>query len=226
VTELDQLRRRAEALGLALRGGFHPEPGELAAALPGVNAASLILLGFTGSLQWPYFASSPEARDGEPDPLDRWSRRVIGSLAREFAAVDVYPSGPPLFPFQRFSRRSESVHPSPIGLLIHPKWGLWHAYRGALVFQRRLALPASEPTPSPCAACAAQPCLSACPVQAFRGGSYDVEACVRHVESPAGSECRDRGCLARRACPVGIEFRYLAEQARFHTAAFLRARHT
>jgi hypothetical protein len=37
-----------------------------------------------------------------------------------------------------------------------------------------------------------------------------------------GAACREGGCLARRACPVGDEFRYLPAQARFHTEAFLR----
>jgi hypothetical protein len=237
VSEFDQLCRRAEVLGLAVRGGFHPAPGELAAALPGVNASTIALLGFTGSLQWPYFERSAEATDGLPDPLDRWSRRMIGALAGEFGAVDIYPSSPPLLPFQRFSRRSEPVHPSPIGLLIHPRWGLWHAYRGALVFERRIELPASELSPiepspikpspinskaSPCEACTAKPCLSACPVHAFSGGSYDLGACVSHVRSAAGAACRDGGCLARRACPVAGEFRYVIAQARFHTEAFLR----
>ena len=114
------------------------------------------------------------------------------------------------------------MHPSPIGLLIHPHWGLWHAYRGALVFERRIELPAIEPKASPCEACAAKPCLSACPVHAFSGGSYDLDACVSHVRSAAGVACREGGCLARRACPVGDEFRYLPAQARFHTEAFLR----
>jgi hypothetical protein len=223
VSEFDQLSRRAEALGLAVRGGFHPAPGELAAALPNVSAGTIALLGFTGSLQWPYFERSAEATDGLPDPLDRWSRRMIGALAREFSAVDIYPSGPPLLPFQRFSRRSEPVHPSPIGLLIHPRWGLWHAYRGALVFERRIELPPSEFSPaSPCGACTAKPCLSACPVHAFRDGTYDLGACVNHVRSAAGAACREGGCLARRACPVGHEFRYVIPQARFHTEAFLR----
>jgi len=222
VSEFDQLCRRAEALGLAVRGAFHPAPGELAAALPGVSAGTIALLGFTGSLQWPHFERSAEAMDALPDPLDRWSRRMIGTLAREFGAVDVYPSAPPLLPFQRFSRRSEPVHPSPIGLLIHPHWGLWHAYRGALVFERRIELPAIEPKASPCEACAAKPCLSACPVHAFSGGSYDLDACVNHVRSAAGAACREGGCLARRACPVGDEFRYVPAQARFHTEAFLR----
>ena len=35
--------------------------------------------------------------------------------------------GPPHFPFQQWARRAEPVHPSPIGLLIHPIYGLWHS---------------------------------------------------------------------------------------------------
>ncbi|MGA2343509.1 MAG: hypothetical protein ABSG29_09985 [Steroidobacteraceae bacterium] len=223
MSEFDQLCRRAEVLGVAVRGAFHPEPGELAAALPGLRAGTVALLGFTGSLQWPHFERSAEASDGLPNPLDRWSRRIIGALAREFGAVDVYPSGPPLLPFQRFSRRSEPVHPSPIGLLIHPKWGLWHAYRGALVFEQPIELPDVPQKASLCDGCAVKPCLSACPVHAFRGGSYDLDACVHHVRSAAGAPCREGGCLARRACPGGAEFRYLPAQARFHTEAFLRS---
>jgi hypothetical protein len=65
--------------------------------------------------------------------------------------------------------------------------------------------------------------LSSCPVQAFRSGSFDVEVCIGHVLSAAGSECRERGCRARRACPVGAEFRYAEAQARFHMRAFLRS---
>jgi hypothetical protein len=228
VSQFDQLSRRAEALGLAVRGGFHPAPGELATALPGVSAGTLVLLGFTGSLQWPHFERSSEALDALSNPLDRWSRRMIGALAREFGAVDIYPSGQPLLPFQRFSRRSEPVHPSPIGLLIHARWGLWHAYRGALVFEQRIELPRVQPSTieskaSPCEACAAKPCLSACPVHAFANGSYDLDACVNHVRSASGAACREGGCLARRACPVGIEYRYVSAQARFHTEAFLHS---
>jgi ferredoxin len=222
VSLFDQLCRRAATLGLAVRGAFHPAPGELTAALPGVSAGTLVLLGFTGSLQWPQFASSPEASDGLRDPLDRWSRRMIGVLSREFDAADIYPSAVPPLPFQRFSLRSEPVHPSPIGLLIHPQWGLWHAYRGALLFEQPIEIPSIEAKPSPCEACTAKPCLAACPVQAFSRGSYDLDACVTHVRSSAGATCRERGCLARRACPVGDEFRYPPAQARFHTAAFLR----
>ena len=32
--------------------------------------------------RWPFFANGPEALDGLPDPLDRWSARIVGGLAQ------------------------------------------------------------------------------------------------------------------------------------------------
>jgi hypothetical protein len=216
--------RRANSAGLAVRGAFHPELHEFDRELPGVSAATIILLGFTGSLQWEYFRDAAEARDGRPHPLDRWSRRVIGALAQEFAATAVYPHGENLqLPFQQLALRSEPVHRSPIGLLIHPAWGLWHAYRGALVLSHRVELPAVARSGSPCSSCAARPCLSSCPVGAFRPGSFDLQACIDHLHSAAGAPCREGGCLARRACPVGTRFSYTAEQMRFHMRAFMNS---
>jgi hypothetical protein len=219
-------------IGLAVRGAFHPQPGELAAVANLAQPGTVVLLGFTGSDQWSVFQDSTEAQDGRPHPLDRWSRRVIGALASELGAVEFYPSGSPPapLPFQRLARRCEPVHPSPIGLLIHETYGLWHAYRGGLCLQERIALPASprpsSPSPqqgSPCERCPDRFCLSACPVHAFKNSSFDLDACVRHVLSAAGTECREAGCLARRACPVGPRFRYSPPQARFHMKAFLLA---
>jgi hypothetical protein len=60
-------------------------------------------------------------------------------------------------------------------------------------------------------------------VTAFENGSFDLDSCVNHVLSAAGTECRENGCLARRACPVGPQFRYEPAQARFHMSAFLRS---
>ncbi|MGO9036942.1 MAG: hypothetical protein ACLPX1_19595 [Steroidobacteraceae bacterium] len=219
----DGLRRRAASLGLAVRGGFHPQPGEFDRLLPEARIATMILLGFTGGEQWGCYQSSAEAGDGLPHPLDRWSRRVIGALAEEFGGLGLYADGaPPQLPFQRLALRSEPVHQSPIGLLIHPEWGLWHAYRGALALPDRIELPTLAPSVHPCSSCALKPCLTSCPVQAFRPGSFDVAACVDFVSSAAGSECRERGCRARRSCPVGTPYRYPEDQAQFHMRAFLR----
>jgi hypothetical protein len=221
----DQLRDRANSLGLAVRGAFHPHPRELDPSLPGTLAGTVVLLGFTGSLQWRRFEESLEAVDGLPHPLERWSRRIVGALAAEFRALEVYPNGPPspTVPFQRLALRCEPVHQSPIGLLIHSKWGLWHAYRGALVLTERIPLPDFAPSIHPCSGCATKPCLSGCPVRAFSADSFDLERCVAHVESVRGLDCRENGCRARRACPVGAQFSYAPQQAQFHMRAFLRS---
>ena len=152
---LDALRADAEALGLAFRGAFHPRRADAVPPFPdGRPVATVVLLGFAGSGQWPVFAASPEFADGRPDPLDRWSRRLIGMLAARHDGVALYPSdGPPWLPFQRWATRAEPVHFSPLGILIHPDFGLWHAYRGALALHARIGLPDPDPRASPCRSC-------------------------------------------------------------------------
>ena len=226
---LDALRADAVALGLAFRGAFHPQPADAVPALPdGTAATTVVLLGFAGSGQWPVFAASPEFADGRPDPLDRWSRRLIGTLAARHDGVALYPSdGPPWLPFQRWATRAEPVHFSPLGILIHPDFGLWHAYRGALALRIRLALPAPDRRPSPCDSCPDRPCLTSCPVNAVAPQRLDHRACASHVASSAGLDCLRLACRARRSCPVGAAHRYGPGQAEFHMAAFIgRRSHT
>lgn len=220
--------------GLALRGAFHPDAARDAIRLPdGRSAGTLALAGQAGPGLWARFGR--ERRD-EPDPLDAWAARALAAVADATGAHVVLPQeGPPFAPFQQWARRAEPVFPSPLGILIHPEYGLWHAYRGALLFAERLAAdpqttPIGVDPESPCATCAAQPCLSACPVGAYApprpdgAVRYDDALCAGHVASPAGAACREGGCLARQACPVGRVHAYGADQQRFHLAAFLAAR--
>jgi hypothetical protein len=218
----EAVRGRIDDAGLACRGGFHPRPEDGVPVLPDGGAVrTLVLLGFVGDANWAGFAASEECRDGRADPLDRWSRRVVDGLARSLGAAAFYPfGGPPWLRFHEWAQRAEPVFPSPLGILIHPVWGLWHSYRGALGFADRIKLPAPAPTASPCDSCAARPCLDACPVGAFVPGRYDVAACVGHIGSPAGADCLAEGCAARRACPIGADRRYGTAQAAFHMHSF------
>lgn len=215
---------RAE--GLIARGGFHPAPADGVPALPDGRAARrVIVVGNAGSAMWRACARAPEFADGRPDPLNRWSARVLNGLAARWGAAALFPfGGPPHHPFAAWAKRADAVAESPLGILIHPDYGLWHAYRGALAFAGEVALPPRDPRPRPCDTCADRPCLSACPVGAFTERGYDVPACVKHISSPGGLDCMDLGCRARRACPVGRGHAYQGAQARFHMAAFLRAR--
>jgi hypothetical protein len=211
-----------EGAGLAARGAFLTDEAERTGALEDVRTIALV--GVAGRRGWEAFAASPEAADRRDHPLDRFSRRVIDRLADAFGAIPLFPfGGPPHWPFQRWAQRAEPVHPSPVGVLIHPRYGLWHSYRGALGLREALALPPLDPAPSPCESCRAKPCLDACPVGAFTGAGYDVPACAAHLRDAAGADCMENGCLARRACPVGADFAQGPEQASFTMRAFRRA---
>jgi hypothetical protein len=215
---LAEIRAAIEARGLSYRGAFHPTPDDLP---DGRDIGTLVLVGFTGNRNWRYFKDSDEARDGKPDPLDRWSLRVISALARELGGTAFFPfAGPPWMPFQRWAQKAEPVHPSPIGMLIHPDWGLWHSWRGALGFRERFELPLPDRRPSPCDSCADKPCLTTCPVSAFTQNKYDVAACVAHISTERGIDCMNEGCRARRACPIGREHRYSPDQAALSMHAF------
>ena len=232
---LEALKTAAEAHGLCLRGGFHPLAADAVPRRPdGRAAASVVLLGNVGPALWSVFAASPEAADGAPHGLDRWTRRVVDALAAEVEAAPVYPfDEPPFHPFQRWARRAAPVVPSPLGVLIDPDYGLWHAYRAALLFATPLDLPPDLPLAEnraenravPCDTCVAKPCLTTCPVGAFTPQGYDVAACARHVAGAEGRACREGGCLARRACPVGRAYAYGPAQTTWHMTAFMAAGH-
>ena len=129
--------------GLILRGGFHPEAADDVPPLSsGGPSKTLVLAGNAGPAMWEAFAASGEAKDEAPDPLDRWSMRILSAVAEGCGAEPLFPFGAPARPFLSWAARAEPVAPSPIGPLIHPEYGLWHAYRGAFSFPERLKLPA------------------------------------------------------------------------------------
>ncbi len=220
---LDQIERTIAIAGLAPRGALALDQSEQVGPLAGCQR--LVLVGLAGRTGWDSFARSAEFADGMPDPLDRWSTRCITALADRLDARPLFPfGGPPYWPFQQWARRAEPLHPSPLGLLIHPAHGLWHSYRGALAFAAPFDLPPLADSPSPCAECHAKPCLTACPVSAYGPHGFAVESCAQWLRSADGRPCMDQGCRARAACPVGAQSAHQADQASFGMRAFLAAR--
>ena len=215
---IDAIDSALAGTGLFVRAGFYPGADVPAPDLAdGRPAASVLLVGNAGNEMWRAFRRANPDLEGR-HPLNSW---VGAQLARAAAAVGgdvVDPMRPPYPPIQRWAMAAEGVHQSPLGLLIHPGYGLWHVYRGAVLLAERIDLPASRDDASPCDSCTNKPCLNACPVDAFRP-SFSPEACVGHVASPAGKPCQTRGCLARRACPVGRDWAYDLEPAAYHMAA-------
>ncbi|HET6620405.1 MAG TPA: ferredoxin [Dongiaceae bacterium] len=210
-----------------MRGGFAIDDEADRAILAAASwARTLVLIGNVGSELWDKSGTEIAALTGA-DPLDRWTRRVIDPLARSHEGIALYPfSGPPYWPFQRWAERAEGVRASPIAIQIHPEYGLWHAYRAAIVLPAAIEWPPPAARGHPCDTCADQPCLTRCPANAFSAAGYDVARCVQHVVAAQheADSCADVGCLARLACPVGAAWRYRPDHARFHMGAFIDAR--
>jgi hypothetical protein len=226
VTGTDLLAAMASALaihGLILRGGFAFAEGEDAPpGRSGLPAKSVLLIGQAGAAPWPHFQRWRKRQPKDIDnPLDDWCREVIGAVAQEFGARAVSPSDRPYLPFQQWAKRAEGLKPSPLGILMHPVYGLWHAYRGALLFD--IALPIEVPS-NPihlCDLCSGKPCLKSCPAGAYSDAGFAHADCLSHLRLPAGKPCRSGGCLDRKACPHGEAYRYPLQVQAFHMAAFV-----
>jgi hypothetical protein len=220
----DDLAAALAPHGLILRGGFAFGDGE--AAPPGRSgnpAKSVLLVGQAGAAPWPHFL---EWRKRQPEnlenPLDTWCREIIGAVAEQLDARAVSPSDRPYLPFQQWGCRAEGLKPSPLGILMHPQYGLWHAYRGALLLDVEMEIQAPREAIHLCDLCVGKSCLKACPVGAYSQAGFAHQDCLGHVRAPQGAPCRDGGCLDRNACPYATEYRYPAEVQAFHMVAFAR----
>lgn len=210
------------ANGLILRGGFvFPGDEDAPHGPSAAPARSLLLVGQAGAAPWPHFLRWWEQQPQQTaNPLDNWSRQVIGDVAKAFGARAVSPSDKPYLPFQQWAVRAEGLKPSPLGILMHPRYGLWHAYRGALLFEDEIALPEQGAAVHLCDACVEKPCLKSCPVDAYSTEGFAYQSCLAHVRGGNGEPCRSGGCLDRNACPYGTDYRYPPEVQAFHMAAF------
>lgn len=214
MSALDQIEAAAAAERLFVSGTLPAEPSDgLPARVKGIALLSPAEPGF-----WNHLRASPEGRDGAPDPIDRWSARVIGALAERFGATPLLPfGGPPWLPFISWAQRSGRARPSPVTLLVHDRMGLWCPYRGALGLTD--PLPAA-PAPDPCESCADKPCLTACPPRALTSDGYDIPACHAYLDSEPGQKCLTGGCRVRRACPVSSAYGRVDPQSAHHMRHF------
>ncbi|SNS91805.1 ferredoxin [Tropicimonas sediminicola] len=213
--DFESLEHEAGSLSLSILGGLHVAPSD--EGIP-EGVRTLLLLGPAEPGFWPSVTADPEFSDAAPDPLDRWSRRVIGDWAARIGAEALFPfGGPPFLPFLNWLTRTGRAWTSPVGLVVHAEAGLFLSVRGALGLRENIALPA--PLERPCESCDARPCLTACPVSALGAGGYDTGNCHDYIDT-ADADCMDLGCAVRRACPVSQGYPRLPAQSAFHMRAF------
>lgn len=209
---LADIADRLAAHQLEILGGFHAEGDP---ALP-VGTRTLLMIGPKEPGFWAHLTAQPEW-DGQTDPVDRWSRRVIGGIACDLGAKAIFPfGGPPYHPFYQWALRTGRVWDSPIRLLVQANQGLMVSFRGALALKELVGVPA--PAAKPCDACA-KPCLTACPAGALGAEGYDVAGCHSYLDA-GDRDCMKSGCLARRACPVSQAYARIPEQSAYHMGQF------
>ncbi|MEP3045607.1 MAG: hypothetical protein ABJL55_06765 [Roseibium sp.] len=184
---------------------------------------TLILIGSTGAKLWPVFQCSSEFADGLPEPLDRFTMRVLSRIAAELGLKVMFPfEGPPFHPFQQWALKRGGFSQSPLGVLVSEEHGPWVGFRGAFLVPDTKPSKATASRPGPCETCSDKPCLSGCPVSAVSlNNGYDVSKCKGYLRTTPNADCWS-GCLARRACPFGREHKQTPENARFHMESFIR----
>ena len=213
---LDRLEALIAPNALEILGGFAVDGAEHTLP-PGTR--TVLMLGPRQPQFWPHLTASPEWQDGQPDPVDRWSRRVIGHIACDLRAKALFPfGGPPYSPFYQWALRTGRCWDSPVRLLVPDTQGLWVSFRGVLALKEALDLPKG---PKPCDTCADKPCLTACPAGAIGAGFYDVPRCHDWL-AEKGEDCLSGGCIVRRACPVSQGHARIREQSAYHMGQFHR----
>lgn len=212
---LAALSEHAARHALEIFGVFNPDPED---ELPEIG--TLVLLGPREPGFWAFLKTQPEWQDGQPDPVDRWSARVLREIATPLDARVYLPfGGPPWHPFYRWALRSGRAWASPVQLLVHDRAGLMVSYRGALGLRERLDV--RPPARSrPCDACEDKPCLTACPAGALSDRGYDLPRCHAFLDRPEGESCMGLGCAVRRACPLSVAYGRLPEQSAYHMRLF------
>lgn len=214
---VDIIRAALAPHGIFMRGVlcFDGDGPEIAEG----RARTVVLLGNVGGSIWPAFSAWKKHHPDRADPLDAWSVEVISPVAASLGGTAWFPSERPWQPFQRWAMQAEGLKASPLGILVHPDYGLWHGYRGAIGLSGAVDRPSAEPRPHPCDHCPDKPCLTTCPAGAVLPGHFEVASCRSYLGEKGRQTCKQSGCIARNACPVGVEYRYPEEQLRFHMAA-------
>jgi epoxyqueuosine reductase len=183
-------------------------------SFPMTASTRIVLMGHGGRALW----EKLHIDGSTPNPIDQHSKAAALAFAKEVLGESefhlIYPGDTPIA-LQQLGTIAGWHTPSPLGLGINPRWGLWYAYRAALLTNAELPVIVELPPERPCDRCLEKPCLSSCPAGALANDrQIGIDQCASYRLSD-NSSCNDR-CLARMSCPVSNEHRYTLEQIQYH----------
>lgn len=175
----------------------------------------LLLTGHGGRLFW---EKLQEAGMETADPVDTFSTQLTTQFIRDYLGnpphLLLYPFGDYLVPLTQLGEWAGWSHPSPLGQGIHAHFGVWFAYRTAVLLNGSFPATPRLQNSSPCQNCVDKPCITACPAGAVQEAGFQMSPCI-NFRLRTHSPCADR-CLARMACPVAPEHRYTLPQIQYH----------
>jgi epoxyqueuosine reductase QueG len=201
------------------------------AIVPG--ARSIIVIGNGGGAFWKAFKLHADAHPGwmaRDNPLDDFTRVVVErDIAPPLAKPRIthkviYPfmSNGPTLNFMEAGKAAGLSGPSILGVVVHPIYGPWIAFRAAILLTELLDAPGEAYQFDPCPSCVPRTCISACPADAVSlAKGWDIPKCLTHrVE--VETDCAPR-CHARAGCVLGPEHRYPDDELAYHQMRALRA---
>ena len=216
LAELDQV-----GLNLCASFSISELPDTIKASLPKNSEQhynSLLLVGTKGGKFWKYLQ---QINQPEGHPFDSISLSMTQRIfAKSYSGVRtycLYPGSEYVVPLQQLGHIVGWGRPSILGLDINQQYGTWFAYRTVLLVAESLPQTPRAETQPVCEVCVDKPCRRACPVGAVQSiGNFNIAACG-DFRVQDNSRCVSK-CLARLACPVGIEYRYSSEQLAHHSS--------
>ena len=235
---LASIRRAAAPYGLNLIAAVPADrydaiaPPSMRAQALAPDAKSIVVIGNGGGAFWNAFTTYADAHPGWRDrthPLDDFTRDLIANeivpvmTGQGVACTSAYPFiGEGTLSFLGLGKLAGLGGPSILGVLIHPTYGPWIAFRAALLLDIALDQPGEAADFDPCPRCVTRACITACPASAvsFPAG-WDIPGCLTHrVEVEA--DCASR-CHARVACVIGPNHRYPDDELAYHHRRALAA---
>jgi hypothetical protein len=236
---LDLVSAAAEPLGLNLIAAISVDrydrvvPAKMRGRSIDPDARSIIVIGNGGGAFWRAFTDYAAWHRGWCDrenPLDDFTqtiveREVVGAVrASGVRCTPVYPfiNRGATLNFMELGKLAGLAGPSIIGVVVHPVYGPWIAFRAAILVNVEIDAPGEALGFDPCPACQTRSCISACPAQAvaFPAG-WDIPRCLTHrVEMEA--DCAAR-CHARTGCVLGPNHRYPEDELAYHQMRALRS---
>ena len=229
---LEQIRSAGEPYGLNLVAAVPIDRYDAAVTEPyraapmDVSAKSIVVIGNGGGALWAALSDHANRNPGwwnREHPLDDFTRtiveREIAPVVRDTSArfTVVYPfmQGKITLNFVALGKAAGLAGPSILGVLVHPKFGPWMAFRAAILIDVQLDEAGEAREFDPCPSCTARTCIAACPTSAvaFPSG-WDIPRCLTYrIEAEA--DCTPR-CHARAACVIGPEHRYPDDELAYH----------